>query len=236
MYRVAIVEDNPVDAQSLQSMLERYSAESGTAFNISTFSRPDHFLAQCRQSFDLIFMDIELPQMTGMEAARRLREMDSLATLIFVTSMAQYALKGYEVAALDFVVKPVIYASFAMKMKRAVKNIRKAEDTDLRLALPNGFVRLPASQVLYAEVQKHYLTYHTEDASYTVRGSMKEVEAQLTPLHFLRCNNCYLVNLRHVTAVLDNTVTVGNVPLQISRPRRAEFLKGLADYLGGNIQ
>ena len=236
MYRVAVVEDNPADSQNLQTMLKRYSEEYGVLFEVEAFSRPDSFLTSCGQSFDLVFMDIELPEMDGMEAARRLREIDSLVTLVFVTNMAQYALNGYEVAALDFILKPVSYASFAMKLRRAVKNIRKLEDTELHLVLPNGFIRLPTSQVLYAEVQKHYLTYHTEEEAYTVRGSMKEAEERLTPLHFLRCNNCYLVNLRRVTAVQDNTVTVGKVPLQISRPRRAAFLKELTDYLGGNIK
>ena len=236
MYRVAVVEDSPADSQKLQAMLKRYSEEYGVLFEVEAFSRPDRFLASCGRSFDLVFMDIELPEMDGMETARRLREIDSLVTLIFVTNMAQYALNGYEVAALDFVLKPVSYASFAMKLKRAIKNIRKLEDTELHLTLPNGFIRLPVSQVLYAEVQKHYLTYHTEKEAYTVRGSMKEAEERLVPLHFLRCNNCYLVNLRRVTAVQDNTVRLENVSLQISRPRRAAFLKGLTDYLGGNIR
>lgn len=236
MYRVAVVEDNPADSQNLQTMLRQYSKEHGVLFEVEIFSRPDRFLVSYGQSFDLVFMDIELPEMDGMETARRLREVDSLVTLIFVTNMAQYALNGYEVDALDFVLKPVSYASFAMKLKRAVKNIRKLKDTELHLVLSNGFIRLPASQILYAEVQKHYLTYHTEEEDYTVRGSMKEAEERLNSLHFLRCNNCYLVNLRRVTAVQDSIVTVGNVPLQISRPRRAAFLKGLTDYLGGNIQ
>lgn len=235
MYRVAIVEDNIEDACHLEGLLTRYSQESGIPLHTTRFSRPSVFLEQPCGTFDLVLMDIELPELNGIDTARKLRTFDPYVTLIFVTNMAQYALHGYEVAALDYVLKPVSYPAFSMKLKKAVKNIQKFQDTDISLVVSGGFVRLNASQILYIEVEKHYLTYHTDTASYTVRESMKEAEAKLAPFHFLRCNNCYLVNLRRVTAVAGNTVVVGETPLQISRPRRAEFLKGLTNYLGGSI-
>ena len=234
MIRTAIVEDDPQDAQRLKSMLERFAAESGQQFQIHCFSASEPFLHPYRPC-DLVFLDIELPGKNGMETARQLRRTDGLVTLIFVTNMAQYALHGYDVDALDFILKPLQYGSFSIKMKKAVRNIARNASTDLTLTMPNGFVRVPAGQVLYVEVQKHYLTYHTETGDYTVRQSMRVAEETLLPLHFLRCNNCYLVNLRHVTGISDNTVLVDGQPLQISRPRRAAFLKGLTDYLGGNI-
>lgn len=233
MLRVAIVEDNRQDGESLRALLERFTTEQGVSFRVEVFPRARAFLAQYREPYDLVFMDIELPDLNGMEAARQLRELDTLTTLIFVTNMAQYALHGYEVGALDFILKPVRYPPFAMKLKKAIRTVRKLRDADLNLVTTTGFARVAASQVQYVEVQKHYLTYHTEAGDYTVRETMKAAEARLAPLHFVRCSNCYLVNLRHVTALMGYEVTVGNTPLQISRPRKAAFLKALADYLGG---
>lgn len=236
MYRVAIVEDSPDDARHLNSLLARYGEKTKTQFHIQVFERPLGFLTQCREGFDLVVMDIEQPELDGMETARRLRECDPAVTLIFVTNMAQYALNGYEVGALDFVLKPVGYAPFAMKLRKAIRNIDKLRDADILLFPATGFVRMPVSRIFYVEVQKHYLTYHTDEGDYVVRESMKAAEEALSQYHFLRCNNCYLVNLRQVTAVDGNVVRVGGVPLQISRPRRAEFLKGLTDYLGGSVR
>lgn len=235
MIRVAIVEDSRSDADRLCALLEQYTKEHGDHFQVTVFEQSKTFLTQYRQPYDLVFMDIELPDLDGMEAARALRQLDALVTLIFVTNMAQYALHGYEVGALDFVLKPVRYSTFSMKLKKAIRTIQKFNDTELNLIMPNGFARVASSQVLYVEVRKHYLTYHTEETSYTVRGTMNEAEQRLTTLHFLRCNNCYLVNLRHVTAVRENEVLLGDLSLQISRPRRGAFLKGLTDYLGGNV-
>lgn len=235
MIHTAIVEDDVQDAALLKQMLDQFAQESGQEFSIQHYPTAESFL-QTVHSYDLVFMDIEMPGLNGMQAAYKLREFDSQTTLIFVTNMAQYALHGYDVGALDFILKPLQYGSFCMKMKKAVRNIAKNRDTVITLALPNGLVRVAASQIYYVEVQKHYLTYHTETGDYTVRESMRAAEEMLQPMHFMRCNNCYLVNLRRVVSVSDNTVQVGPHTLQISRPRHAAFLKGLTDYLGGNPQ
>lgn len=234
MIRTAIIEDNPVDARELSQLLQRYTSENGDVFQVTLYESADSFLAQY-QPYDLIFMDIELPGQNGMDAARRLRQKDTLATLIFITNMAQYALHGYEVDALDFILKPVQYATLSMKLKKALRNIRTHSDIQLSLMTTSGFVRISASEMLYVEVRKHYLTYYTETDAYTARGAMKSAEQELNPLHFVRCNNCYLVNLRHVRAVQGNDIVVGTVSLQMSRSRRADFLRQLADYLGGSL-
>lgn len=233
MIHVSIVEDDAQDCALLQEMLHRFSHESGQEIMVRRFSDAETFLRPYCPC-DLVFMDIELPGLNGMQAANQLRQIDNTVTLIFVTNMAQYALHGYEVDALDFILKPLQYGSFCMKLKKAVRDISKKQDPVINLVLPNGFVRVPISHIHYIDVQKHYLTYHTETGEYTVRESMHTVEAHLQPLHFLRCNNCYLVNLRHVISISDNIVQVGPYPLQMSRPRRAAFLKGLTDYLGGS--
>ncbi|WP_303926907.1 LytTR family DNA-binding domain-containing protein [Subdoligranulum variabile] len=108
MLNVAIVDDEAAERQKLREYLEAAACRKNEEFCVDEFSSADAFLVQYRQGYDLVFMDIEFPQgQNGMEAARALRRMDSTVVLIFVTNIAQMAVEGYEVDALDFIVKPV---------------------------------------------------------------------------------------------------------------------------------
>ena len=120
MYRALIVEDDPQAAETLRAHLERYAAERGTSFSVEILPSALEFLEGTRPA-DVVFMDIGLPGVSGMEAAEVMRQTDELTPLIFVTDLAQYAVRGYQVDALDFMVKPVTYEDFALRMGRAMR-------------------------------------------------------------------------------------------------------------------
>lgn len=123
MVNIAILEDDAGDEASLEQSLQRYAQEQQELFSIRTFSDPAVFLQNSPSAFDLIFLDIDLPTMTGMELARQIRRQDSLVTLIFVTNLEKYAVSGYSVGAFDFVVKPINYYRFASMLRRALRSI-----------------------------------------------------------------------------------------------------------------
>ena len=232
---VAIVEDSPAEAELLRSYFARFTKEHGVDFTLTCFASGEEFLNKYRPAYDLVLMDIGLPGHNGMETAAALRERDRSVTLIFVTNMAQFAVKGYEVDAFDFVVKPVGYSNFALKLQRALNKLDTRRDSEVLVTLSDSMVRLSASQIKYIEISGHRMVYHTTDGELYAYGNLKEVEASLGGGMFARCNNCYLVNLNYVRAVQGHTVTVGTDELQISRPRRKAFIQGLKDYLGGGI-
>lgn len=120
MVNVAIVEDEIRSADVLCGFLERYGSEKGREFAVSRFTDAIAFLENYVPRYDIVFMDIQLPDMDGMTASRRLRALDRDVILIFVTNMANYAVSGYEVDALDFIVKPVSYFPFTVKLERAL--------------------------------------------------------------------------------------------------------------------
>ena len=109
MFRIAIVEDEDACARLLEDYIRRYGETAGDAFRTDRFPNGLEFIENYRPVYDVILMDIRMPLVDGMEAARRLRAQDEETALIFVTNMAQYAIKGYEVQALDFMLKPVQY-------------------------------------------------------------------------------------------------------------------------------
>lgn len=123
MINIAMVEDSDSDAKVLTSYLGSYFGGEGIEYQISRYENSESFLAECKSGFDIVFMDIELPDGNGMDAAKKFRSIDEDAMIMFVTNMAQFAVNGYEVDAFDFIVKPVKYAAFVMKMNRAIRRL-----------------------------------------------------------------------------------------------------------------
>lgn len=138
MIEIAMVEDEAEAADLLRSYIDRYSKENEKMFAVTRYDSAIAFLTDYKPKFDLIFMDIELPDLNGMEASRKLREIDRTTALIFVTNMAQFAIKGYEVEALDFVVKPVSYYNFALKMQKAIDRIESNREREIHITLVGG--------------------------------------------------------------------------------------------------
>ncbi len=234
MFTAAIVEDRNEDASLLQAHLKRFCDETGEDFRATRYDDPASFLAAQAGGFDLVLMDIDLPGMNGMECARRLRETDSGATLIFITNLARYAVHGYEVNALDFIIKPVTYPVFSMKLKRAVNSIRRSREQYLNLNIKGGLVRIEVSRVYYLEVMRHYITYHTEQGNFVVRETLKAAEEKLTGCHFARASVSHLVNLQHVRLLMNGCIHMADGDIYLSRSHKQDFMKALADYMGGN--
>lgn len=232
MFKIAVVEDNHASAEKLRGFLERYAAENGENFDITVFSDALMFLDSYKRIYDMVFMDIELPFIDGMEAAKRLRAVDSQVILIFVTNMARYAVKGYEVDALDYLVKPVHYGDFELKLRRAVARREEAQEAIL-VVRQSGFLRLRLQEIRYIEVRGHTLIFHTASGPVNGSGTLLETEEKLKSKGFLRCNKCYLVNQKHIAGVQGYTLLMtGGEELQISRPRKKAFMSELAETMG----
>lgn len=235
MLKVAIVEDDRSSAEVLKRFLDRCTKENGTEFLVTVYGNGMEFLESYRPGFDIVFMDIEMPLMDGMEAAKRLREIDRRVCLIFVTNMFQLAVKGYEVDAMDFVIKPIEYFNFSLKIKKAAAYCAGLASKDVCLQLKSGFKKIKAEDIYYIESVGHNIVYHTNGGLLEVRGTMKDTEKLVEGEHFSRCGNSYLVNLKYVSELSGNTIKAGGDTIAIGRTKRKAFLSELTDYLGGLI-
>lgn len=234
MIRVAIVEDEPSVRQQLEEYVMRYSRQYGTPFEVKTFADGMDILDDYRPVFDLILLDVEMKHLDGMETAQRIRALDSEVVILFITNMAQYAIKGYSVGALDYVLKPVPYFAFSEQLQKVEAQLRRKQRHYLAVAVDGGLRRLDTAQLYYAESEGHRVHYYTEEGDFTAAGTLKTLEEKLPEQLFVRCNSGYLVNLAQVRGVQQNTVQVGPYELQISRPKRKAFLTALTDYIGGD--
>lgn len=233
MIRIAIVEDDKRYQEQISEYLLRYQEEFSIQVEIAVFNDGKLIIESYRPYYDMILMDIEMPMIDGMTAAKKIRMIDSEVIIIFITNMAKYAIKGYEVNALDFVLKPINYFLFTIKMHNAIKMIKRKDGKSILLVIDNTMKKMITSDIYYIEVMKHDLYYHTIDGIFKQQGSLKELESNLIGEPFKRCNNCYLVNLKYVSGIAQNLVFVANEPLQMSRPKKKEFMQAVADYIGG---
>lgn len=238
IYKVAVVEDDAVQSETLADMLKKYGDEHDLRFIVSVFDSVENFFVSYKKTFDIVFMDIELPGMNGLAGAHRLREYDSVVTLIFITHLAQYAVKGYEVYALDYIVKPLVYKSFSVKLDRIVAHTDRRTDKDIIVSNRNEMYRLPVREIVYVEVSGHHLFFHKTDGGVVeICGSLSDLTEQLRGHAFARCNSCYLLNMRHIDKITKLDVTMCNgETLSISRSKRKTFLDELALYFGEVIE
>ena len=231
MIRIAMVEDEAAVREQLQGYIQRYTRQYGTEFAVTEFSDGVEILDAYRPVYDIVLLDVEMKHLDGMETARRIRDRD--VVLLFITNMAQYAIKGYAVGALDYVLKPVPYFAFSQQLQKAEEKLRRRARHYLAVPVEGGLRRLDTAQIYYMESEGHRVHFYTEEGEFAAPGALKTFEEKLADLPFARCNSGYLVNLAQVKSVQQGLAQVGPYELQVSRPKRKSFLAALADYIGG---
>lgn len=236
MIRIAIVEDNPEVREQLVGYVHRYERQFGKMFELVTFEDGDEIVSDYRAVYDIILLDIQMRRMDGMASAEAIRKVDKDVILIFITNMAQFAIRGYAVDALDYVLKPVPYFAFSQQLQKAVDRLQKRQKTFLTVPVDGGLRRIDVAGLYYLESEGHSVHFYSEDGDLVAPGSLKSYEEKLAGKPFVRCNSGYLVNLAQVLAVQQNTVQVGPYALQISRPKKKAFLEALTDYIGGSVK
>ena len=232
IYRIAVIDDEAKDIAYIGACISRHFG-SPEQFQVVTFTSPTLFLNGYEKGFDLIFLDLMLPGINGLDVAKKIREKDSTAMIVFITSMAQYAIAGYEVDASDYIVKPFTFECFQAKFRRLIEKLEAKNATEEKICIKEkeGYAILNKKDIVYLESAGHYVIYHTADRTYKQREAFKEVSARFEGDEFASCNKGYIINLRFVKKVDDLFVTViKDEKLLISRLKKKAFLNALAAY------
>lgn len=231
MIRVAIVEDNLEEQKKLFSLLEKYSLNRNCEFCFSCFVSGEDLLKQfVEHMYDLVFLDIVLPGMNGIETASIIREKDRNVILICVTTEHQYAIEGYKVELLDYLLKPVDYTQIEITMSRALKLLNRSLGVNIEIRTADGPMYVNTSEITYIEVFNHTLLFHIGSRYITSWGSLNQVEEKMPRGSFSRINAGMVVNLKYVTAFSNDSVTVGNEMLSLSRAKKKHFMEQLNCY------
>ncbi len=235
MLLIAVVDDDSKDAAFLKEHVENYCRMNGHAVMIHVF-HDGLDLIRSSENHDIVFLDIQMGKLDGLETARFIRKINKDTILVFVTNMAQFAIKGYEVDALDFILKPPSMASIVYVMDKAMKRLDgSSAKAQFSLKTSDGTISLSANDITYVEVFDHNLVYHTTRGEYTVRGRLSDVIEKLSPDRFVMCNRSFIVNLRHVTSVTSDYLLIGDTRISVSKSHRKELMKRFSSFLGDSL-
>ena len=231
MIQIAIVEDEEIYVKQLTEYIRKYQTERGKSIKVTVFGDGEDITENYNGGFDIILMDIQMRFMDGMTAAEKIRQMDQKVIIMFITNMIQYAVRGYEVDAMDYVVKPVEYFSFSQKLDKAVGRMRSEVKEFLTIPIGEGVVKIDIADIYFIEGQRHNVIYYTSRGDYCSRITMKELEEKLAVHNFFRCAKGYLVNMNHVEGFVGSDCVIHNVHIPVSRTRKKEFMNLLLQNL-----
>jgi len=233
MIRLALVEDTPADIALLQSHIEQYKQETGLELVCDVFTDGAMLVESYTKDYDMIIMDIEMPLLNGMEAAAEIRKRDDGVIIVFVTNSQEYAVKGYEVGALDYLLKPLNYFAFSQRLQRALVRLNTTIEQYIVIRVNREIQRLNVADITYIESDKHKLIYHTTKGQFVTNDTIKRAVSEL-PKRFVKGNSGCLINLQHVDAIKNGCAMVGEDSIPLSRSRKADFQEAFLRHIGEN--
>lgn len=233
--KIALIDDMQGDINILEGYLKKYEKEKGKKMVVRSFLSSIEFLEEYQNNFDIIFLDIEMPGTNGMEVAKEIRSKDSTVAIIFVTNMIQYAIHGYEVEAIDFMVKPVEYFNFTAKLEKAMSHVKKSKDQIIVIGSGDELQRVKTSDIRFIEKDTNHLVYHLMDGIIRERGTMVELKEHLKGMSFSESSSGCMVNLEHIEMIHKDYIKVGNDTLPLSRRMKKSFIENYLRYTGGRM-
>lgn len=231
MYRIAVVEDEQIFADALKEYLMSFEADEGVRFDTAFFQDGEDIVENYHAQFDIILMDIQMRFMNGIDAAKEIRGKDPAVLIIFITNAAEFAIRGYEVRAFDYLLKPLSYTVFSEKLRLALDSLPEKKEDTLLLNVASGIRRVIIRRILYVESQGHTMYIVTKDGTEAVHVRMNDLEKELTPFNFFRCNKGYLVNMEAIDGMKDGDCLIGMERIPVSRRKRAEFMDRLVEIM-----
>ncbi|MBR5649696.1 MAG: response regulator transcription factor [Pseudobutyrivibrio sp.] len=231
MINVCIVEDELEQANLLKSYIEKYSANNNEQFSIHYLPDGVDLVDDYDGQFDIILLDIQMRHLDGMAAAEKIRKVDPDVIIIFITSTVQYAVQGYSVDALGYVLKPVPYAQFEQLFDKAIVRVKaKQKHVYVKVSVDDKQLKLDCDSIYFIESQRNNVIIHCKDQDYVTAGPLKRFEEMLLSHGFSKCHNAYLINLSCVEAVQkEEVILTSGVILPISRAKKKEFMAALTE-------
>ncbi len=198
MYRIAICDDEAEARRYVAELVRRWAEQGEHDVTLREYPSAEGLLFGDEAGYDILLLDIEMGGMNGVDLARSIRGRDAVAEIIFVTGYSDYIAEGYNVAALQYLMKPVAAERLAATLDRAAERLHRNERS-ICLETADGIVRAPLYSIKYIDVQRNYATVHARE-DITVRRTLSELAGELDE-RFFRLGRSAVVNLYAVRRV-----------------------------------
>jgi len=202
MLNVAICDDNPQVLEYYHSLLTECAVESGVEVKFSMYESGEQLLfmlSDCPNDVDIIYLDILMGKMDGLETAKRLREIGCMAHIIFLTTSDEYVFEAFEAEPFYYIVKDEMpVRKFKDIFQKAKDSVKLRENDFIIIASGGTKTKLKLDQILYFEVQNRIITIHTQNGMLDYYSRLEDVEQQLSGKGFVRTHRSYLVNCYYI--------------------------------------
>ncbi|MEE0858003.1 MAG: LytTR family DNA-binding domain-containing protein [Acutalibacteraceae bacterium] len=221
---IAVCDDSSFDRKIIIDMLNSYFLGKSIVYEITSYENGLDLIydIQDGKGYDLVFLDIYMEEVLGIDVARKLRKINYTGDIVFMTATIDFAVDGYEVEAVGYLLKPHSYEKLYKVLDRVVKNY----DTNVyRIRQRNNFVSVPYNEILYIESNNSKCILHSNDNnSYVIYKRLNEIENELNDSRFLRCHQSYLVNMNYIRKV-DKHFVLSNGDMVCIRQRNIKAIK-----------
>lgn len=217
--KIAVCDDEEFYRDELTKMITVYGNEAGRELTMDTWASATDLLdaVKCgNKDYDIIFLDIEMPELSGMEAAEELRRMGKNMALCFVTSFNEYALNAYQIDAIGYVIKPIQYLDLKKMMEKAEmqywyrKKTGEAQKRYLEVMCERRSVIIDLEKVVYIEKRRNQCVFHLTDGEQICYDTLKNIYKQLDHDIFIQIHQGFIANYNHVKEVLNDRVCFGS--------------------------
>lgn len=235
MFKIVICEDDFIFRKNLKENIEVILKDITNQFEIIMFNNGEELIENYPEDVDIFFLDIEMNELTGMDVARKIREVNESSEIIFTTGLLNYVQDGYEVRAYRYLLKPIKFENLKNHLNSCIKDIIKKNENNMVIQSKGEIYKLKIDEITFVEVINKDIIIHTINKSYNTKTNMRIIEKELVKYNFYRCHKSFLVNMKYIDYVKKNVILVNNIEIPISRYRNKEFKLKLLSVLGDVI-
>lgn len=240
MVKIAICDDSKWALEQIKNITYDIAYKKGISIEITPFTRGEEIvdiICSNPDEYDVLLLDIDMPNVSGLEVARKIRLVKSDVLLIFISSHPQYVFEAIEYAPFRYIRKEKLEQEFPYALDAAFRVVEANQEIYITIKTENGEVHIKHSSIIYFECQNHKIYIYIENGKvYATRNSIKNFYAELCDEYFIKINSGCVVNAKYIRSFTSMSVTLDNeVQLIVSRSRIKEVKSTLLKYWGGKI-